>query len=95
MTELWARAIKHHRIARSETVPLDGDDITEALGALMLKMDLPRPMLLPKHAREWEQFGLTSFLPDHFVESIPYERIELERIDPDAKKKRSQDPRNG
>lgn len=95
MTELWARAIKRQRIARSETVPLDGDDMTEALSALMLKMDLPRPMLLPKHEREWAQFGLTTFLPDHFVESIPYERVEIERIDPDAKKKRSQDPRNG
>lgn len=94
MMQLWARAIKHHRIARSETVEM-GDDLTETLGELFLKLDLPRPMMLGKNDREWEQFGLTSFNRDNFVESIPFERIEIERIDPDAKKKKSQDPRNG
>lgn len=95
MTELWARAIKRHRIARSETVPMESDDWMEALGALMQRMDLPRPMILGKHERDWAQFGLTSFTKDHFVETIPYDRIEIERIDLDAQKKRSQDPRNG
>lgn len=95
MTELWVRAIKRHRIALSETEPMEDGNMIEALSALLARMDLPRPLFLPKHEREWEEFGLTSFTRDHFIEAIPYDRIEIERIDPDAKKKRSQDPRNG
>lgn len=95
MTQLWARAIRKQRIVRSETAPLERDDLQAALDELCTKLDLPRPMLLGKHEREWAQFGLTSFTADHFVEHIPYDRLEVERIDADAKKKRSQDPRNG
>ena len=94
MTRLWARAIKKHRIARSETVEMT-DNLMDDIGELMRIMDLPRPLWLGKHEREWEQFGQTSFTKDHFVESIAYDKIEIERIDPDAKKKKSQDPRNG
>lgn len=94
MTELWARAIRKQRIVRSETAPFDRD-IIETLGELGRKLDIPRPIMLGKNEREMEQFGMTTFTADNFVESIPYDRIEIERIDPDAKKKKSQDPRNG
>lgn len=95
MTQLWARAIRKHRIVRSETTPLETDDLEQAIGEVCHKLDLSRPMILGKHERDWEQFGMTAFTQDHFVDAIPYDRIEVERIDTDAKKKRSQDPRNG
>ena len=44
--------------------------------------------------REWDEFGQTRFLPDDFMESVNFERLEIEYIDPDAPKKRSKDPRN-
>lgn len=94
MEYLWARAIKNHRIARSETVPWEGD-LPEALSALCAALDIPRPMMLQKHDREWADFSQTSFTKDHFIESIPFDKVEIERIDPDAKKKQSKDPRNG
>lgn len=94
MTQLWARGIKKHRIVRSETVEL-GNDVMEALGELCKLLDISRPMFLGKHEREWEQFGMTSFTKDNFADTIPFDKLEIERIDPDAKKKKSQDPRNG
>jgi len=94
MTQLWVREIKRHRIVRSETIDLSGD-VQTALGDLCVRMDVPRPMWLAKHTREWTQFGLTSFTKDHFVESVSFDKLEIESFDPDAKKKKSQDPRNG
>lgn len=94
MIMLWARAIKKTRIVRSETVEL-GDDLMEAIGALCMLLDIPRPLFLSKHEREWAQFQQTTFTKDHFIESIPYDKIEFEQFDPNAKKKKSQDPRNG
>lgn len=95
MTQLWARAIKRHRIVKSETVPLEEGGFMDALVELSQKLDISRPMMLGKNEREMEQFGLTSFTADNFVESIPYDKIEIETFGPDAKKKRSDDPRNG
>lgn len=94
MIQIWARAIRKHRIERSETIEVSGD-LQHDIGELMNRMDLPRPLFLSKHERDWTQFGQTAFTRDHFVETIPYDKIEIEQIDSDAKKKRSQDPRNG
>ncbi len=94
MTKLWARAILKHRIARSETVEFTGD-LTQAVHELCQKLDISRPLFLQKHEREWRDFQQTSFTRDHFVESIPFDKIEIERIDTDAPRKKSMDPRNG
>ena len=57
-------------------------------------LDLPEPVWLDKNQREWEEFGLTRFLPDAFFEQVPFQRMEIEYIDPDAPKKKSKDYRN-
>ena len=94
MARLWARMIVKHRILQSETVDFT-DDLPNALQELCSKMDIPRPLFLSKHQREWERFQQTSFTKDHFLESIPFEKLEIERIDENAPKKKSKDPRNG
>ena len=57
-------------------------------------LDLSRPLWLEKNEREWREFGQTRFLPDAFMEHVSFDRLEIEFIDPDAKKKKSNDPRN-
>lgn len=94
MDQIWARAIKRNRIEKSETVPYEGS-LLDALGTLCARMDLPRPMILPKHEREWDQFQQMHFNKDSFVEHFPFDKLEIERIDPAAEKSRSMDPRNG
>ncbi len=94
-TALWLRTIRHHRMDRQHVEPLDfGADPQEALEAACRKLDISRPLWLDKHTRDWEAFGQTRFLPDDFLESVDFERLEIEFIDPDAKKKKSKDPRN-
>ena len=58
------------------------------------KLDIARPLWLEKNQREWDEFGQTRFLPDAFLESVPFDRLEIEYIDPDAPKRHSNDPRN-
>ena len=66
----------------------------ELLEEACRKLDIGRPIWLDKHQREWDEFGLTRFLPDDFLESVDFQRMEIEFIDPDAKKKKSTDYRN-
>ena len=70
------------------------EDPESALSEACRKLDLSRPLWLEKNQREWDEFGQTRFLPDAFLEPVDFERLEIEFIDPDAKKRVSRDPRN-
>lgn len=94
-TALWVRTIRHHRIDRQCTAPCNREDPQDALAEACHQLDLPKPIWLDKNQREWEEFGQTRFLSDAFFESVPFERMEIEYIDPEEKKRRSKDPRNG
>ena len=93
-TALWVRTIRHHRMDRQVVEPCRRDDPQDALSEACHKLDIALPLWLDKNQREWEDFGQTRFFPDAFMEPVSFERLEIEFIDPDAKKKRSSDPRN-
>ena len=75
-------------------LPCTRPDPQDALETACHQLDLPKPIWLDKNQREWDEFGQTRFLPDAFFESVPFQRMEIEYIDPDAKKKKSTDYRN-
>ena len=93
-TALWLRTIRHHRIDRQAVEPCTRDNPHDALEEACRKLDISHPIGLDKNEREWEEFGQKRFLPDAFLDSVDFDRMEIEYIDPDAKKKRSNDPRN-
>ena len=93
-TALWVRVIRHHRTAQQITVPCGRDDPEGALAEACHALDLSRPLWLEKNSREWRDFAQTRFLPDAFLEGVDFERLEIEFIDPNARKKASRDPRN-
>ena len=93
---LWVKIIAkgNHRILRQTTVDCSRGDPREALLEACHALDLPEPVWLDKNQREWEEFGMTRFLPDAFFESVDFQRLEIEFIDPDAPRKESRDYRN-
>ncbi len=91
---LWVKTIENHRIHRQATVPCERENPREALLEACRALDLPEPVWLEKNEREWREFGMTRFLPDAFFEQVPFQRLEIEFIDPDAPKKKSRDYRN-
>ena len=93
-TALWVKTIRHHRTDRQTTVPCVRSDPHDALNEACHLLDLPLPLWLEKNTREWDEFGQTRFFPDAFFETVEFERLEIEYIDPEAPKKKSNDPRN-
>lgn len=94
MARLWAKIIAKHRIQGQAIVDADFGDVKDALTRLCAKLDVPRPMWLPKHAREYESFRRTAFLPEHFIEEVPFQKLEIEFLDDETAPRRSKDPRN-
>ena len=79
-TALWVKTIRHHRTDLQTTVPCTRADAHSALKEACHDLDLPEPIWLDKNEREWDEFGMTRFLPDAFFESVPFERLEIEYI---------------
>jgi len=86
---LWGRMMKRQRIIKQETVEIENDDVEEAFLEICRRFDLQRPLQLPKHNREFENFGRTFYSREHFTESIDFDRLEIELIMPDGEKRSS------
>ena len=94
MPRLWARIIQKHRIAQQATQPCGINEVEDALTELCRAFDIPRPLWLNKHSREIEEFRRTAFLPEHFMEEVPFQKLEIEFLEDDERSRRSNDPRN-
>jgi len=42
--------------------------------------------VVARHHRDFEEFGQTRFLPEHFLESVNFDRLEVEFFDGQARK---------
>ena len=92
--ELWVRLIRKNRIFDSRTEPCTYENWQYALEEICHQLDVSRPVILQKHLRDWKTFSQTYFLREHFVDSVGFDRMELEYINPDKRKKpQAPDPR--
>src|SRR5699024_727669 len=86
---LWGRIISSHRIDKSETVEIEEGGIETASLEICRRFDVQRPLQLPKHTREFEQFGRTFYAPEHFTEPVSFQKLEIELLLPEGAKKSS------
>ena len=86
---LWGRMMKRLRIVKQETIEIENDDIESAFLEICRRFDVQRPLQLPKHNREFERFGRTSFAKEHFTESVDFQKLEIELLVPDGEKRSS------
>ena len=84
---MWLRAIKGHRTAFDLTLPCMREAPLQALAEAMHQLDLSMPVWLPRHQADWDRFSLARLLPEHFVDAVNFERIELSYIAPEDENK--------
>lgn len=84
---LWVRLIQGHRATRDVIVGCTGDDPLPALRDAMHALDLGMPIWLPRHQNDWRTFRLTHFTQEHFLETVPFDRMEISYIPPDAERR--------
>ena len=82
---IWVRLIKHGKIKESNVQPCAAEDWEDALTEACRQLDAPKPVILPRHERDYAEFHQARFLPEHFVESVAFDRMEVEYVDPAAK----------
>lgn len=81
---IWVKLIRHGKITHSHVEPCEPDAWEQALTEACRRLDVPKPVVMPRHERDYAQFHQARFLPDHFMETVPFDRMEVEYIDPEA-----------
>ena len=82
MFKIWAKTIKNDRVKKSHIYK--GEDtfqiklFSKYLGDICEQMDVPTPVLLKSHIKNFDAFNMTRFLPSDFVESVDFDRLTLE-----------------
>ena len=94
MNRLWVKALKRHRIIKNTDAPCEWGEQEEVLREILRELDYPCPMWLDKHEKEFDAFRRTIFRPEHFIEDVPFDELEVEYLDGSDEKRRSKDPRN-
>lgn len=84
---LWLRLMKRHRVERDALIECEHENAEDALRELLPSLDLSQPMWLPRHRQDWEEYSLTRFRPEHFVESVDFDYMEVSFIFPEDEKK--------
>ena len=91
--KIWAKVLKHHKIIQEAVRefparPSDAEAWSRLISEIAKPLDLACPVLLAKHVQELARFDRTWFTQADFIESIPFDRFELE-IFPEKKKDRT------
>ena len=94
MSRLWLKVIKNHRIHEQYTRPCNWGEEKDVLVETCKQADLPCPIWLEKHEREYARFRRTSFTSEHFIEEIRFDKLDLEFIDDTDTQHKTRDPRN-
>ena len=84
---MWLRAVKGHRTAFDLTLPCRHEAPLPALAEAMHRLDLSMPVWLPRHQTDWDRFSLARLLPEHFIDAVTFDRLELSYIAPEDEKK--------
>lgn len=82
--KLWGKTKRDNRIVLSHVVTVQAkhadevEDWSEPFSRLCRDMNLSRPVILTKHVRDLEQFRHTVFFPQDFLESVDFDKLEVE-----------------
>ena len=79
---------------KQAVLPCQPEDVKDALLTILQELDEPAPVWLGKHDREMSEFRRTTFSKGDFMESVSFDRMEMELLDEEGVRRRSTDPRN-
>lgn len=91
---LWIKLFKGHKVARDKLIACGRDDPREALRSALGEMDLSQPLWLDRHESDWSKYGMARFKPEHFMEAVDFDFMEISYIygEDEVKRARRREP---
>jgi len=82
MFKIWAKTIKNHKILQSylyhSADKFNPDDFLYYLTDICHDMDIPTPVILSSHVKNYTQFNIAKFRSTDFVEHVGFDLLQLE-----------------
>ena len=92
MFKIWARTISNDKITKSLMYKgedkFDRSKFLKYLTEICEQMDIPTPVLLKSHIRNFDAFNITRFLSSDFVESVDFDNLTVEYCRDDHSEKK-------
>jgi hypothetical protein len=83
MIEIWARVIKEQKIVTDFIYKSSGENLEQMMRSICEKADIPAPLLLDKHKKQFKKFNQAKFIKEEFVESVDFDRLIIENVTAD------------
>ena len=86
MFRMWGKLYKNNHMLADTVIEDLSDDtrthkIFHALEAICIEFDLMQPIWLEQNIREFQRISKTRFRQDSFVETIPFDYLEIQIIE--------------
>ncbi len=82
MFKIWAKTVADHKITRSylyhSADKFDPQEFISYLTEICHDMDIPTPVALKSHARNYTLFNIAKFRKEDFVEHVDFDILQLE-----------------
>ena len=76
---IWFKGYRKNKIQLSKSFVFPKDaTVFDIISKCCGQEDLPTPVILDKHNKYFNEFSLVRFSKDDFVETIPYDYVEIE-----------------
>lgn len=82
MIKIWAKIITNNKITKDiiyESVDnYTREEFFDHLSDICHQLNIPTPVLISNHYETYENFNMVKFLPRDFVESVDFDKLEIE-----------------
>lgn len=82
MIRLWAKIIIDNKLKKDiiyESIDnYSREDFFEHISEICYRLNIPSPVLINSHYENFENFSCIKFLPRDFVESVDFDKLEIE-----------------
>lgn len=82
MFKIWAKTLRHEKIIKSHIYKGEAQfnlaQFNKYLSEICEQMDIPTPILLKSHIKNFDSFNFTRFSSSDFVENVAFDFLTLE-----------------
>lgn len=82
MYKIWLRTIKKDKMVINKTFAFDDEfepkNFSNIVASMCHSLDLPNPVILSYHVRNFDKFHTVSFKKDDFVEKVGFDKMTIE-----------------
>lgn len=82
MFRIWAKTIKDHKITGDTMYrnadKFNEDDFLNYMTDICYDLDIPTPVILKSHIRNFRLYNIAKFHKEDFVESVPFDLLQIE-----------------